>query len=119
MSANKLQEVLDRLKKQKQNEPEPVPVQTPEQESEENEETSLEQQSENRVKEISEPVDNVEKQRLDVINKRITELKDDGVFRLNLLIELSELHQTIQTLTATIMKIGGIDSDDESKKGVN
>lgn len=73
-------------------------------------EEDLIEEDEGPKKEIKEAKMSDEEIKVKAINERIRELQNEGIFRLNLLIELNELNDTIKILTATIMKIGGIEN---------
>ena len=120
MSSEKMKEIIERLKKQSS------PKVEPKQEVEvEDEELDVEEEEE-----VAEPVKKATKEavkekvttgkseanlevntKLEEINNRIAQLQNDGVFRLNLLIELGELNNTLRVLTATIMKVGGVEEE--------
>ncbi len=111
MSDNKLKEIVAKLKSKEQATPEP-------QAPKPNVEVATEPQAPTppTAPEPQAPVQDPAKIKEQIITERINELQNDGVFRLNLLIELSNLNDNLTTQNAILMKIGDIDNADEGSE---
>ena len=118
MGSDKMREIIEKLKKQNS---QPKVEEKKEVVKEEDDAELIEEDDEEQPKKeiIKETKPSEEETRIKAISGRIQELQNDGIYRLNLLIEMAELNNTLRILTATIMKIGGIENQtDEVAKNL-
>jgi len=124
--SDKMKEIIERLKK-KNVTPVPQPVvQAKAEEEEQDEEFEeaeevVEQPKKETKKAVKEETTTGKSQaqldasaKIDAIATRVAQLQNDGLFRLNLLMELGELNETLSVLTATIMKVAGLEEEHTS-----